>query len=109
MMSELYYSMGRGWGMIPDFDNDGRIEQWEGAAADAWQKRARGRLRGDGSNVRTASATSNGDSFSSRRGGARSSGTSGCGCGNVVLGCGFIFGMLLALAIVIVVFVNAFI
>lgn len=46
--------------MISDFDNDGRIEQWEGTAADAWQKHARGRLRGDGSNVPTVSATSNG-------------------------------------------------
>lgn len=46
--------------MIPDFDNDGRIEQWEGTAADACQKHARGRLRGDGSNVPTVSATSNG-------------------------------------------------
>lgn len=43
MMNELYYSTGRGWGMIPDFDNDGRIEQWEGTAADAWQS-----MRGDG-------------------------------------------------------------
>lgn len=109
MMSELYYSTGRGWGMIPDFDNDGRVEQWEGAAADAWQKHAQGRLRGDRSSVPTASATSNGDGFSSRRGAVRSSGASGCGCGNVVLGCGLIVGVLLALAIVIVVFVNAFI
>lgn len=109
MMSELYYSTGRGWGMISDFDNDGRIEQWEGTAADAWQKHARGRLRGDGSNVLTVSATSNGGSFSSRRGEARSSSASGCGCGNVVLGRGLIIGVLLALAIVIVVFVNAFI
>lgn len=34
--------------MIPDFDNDGRVEQWEGAAADAWQKHAQGRLRAIG-------------------------------------------------------------
>lgn len=95
--------------MIPDFDNDGRVEQWEGAAADAWQKHAQGRLRDDRSSVPTAPATSNGDSFSSRRGAVRSSGASGCGCGNVVLGCELVFGMLLALAIVIDVFVNAFI
>lgn len=72
-------------------------------------KACAGTVAGDRSSVPTASATSNGDSFSSRRGAVRSSGASGCGCGNVVLGCGLVFGVLLALAIVIVVFVNAFI
>lgn len=95
--------------MIPDFDNDGRVEQWEGAAADAWQKHAQGRLRAIGPACRLSPQPRMGGSFSSRRGEARSSSASGCGCDNVVLGCGLIIGVLLALAIVIVVFVNAFI
>ena len=71
-------------------------------------------MRGDGCGAmdptcRLSPQPRMGGSFSSRRGEARSSSASGCGCDNVVLGCGLIIGVLLALAIVIVVFVNAFI
>ena len=70
--------------MIPDFDNNGKVSPWEGAAADAWHAEERQRL--------------------SHRQPRRSS-----GCGNVAFGCALLLGAAVTLGIVFVACTNLFI
>lgn len=80
--------------MMPDFNNDGKLSSWEGAAADLWQHGERER------------AGAGGHRRPERPGNPRPAGPSGCGCGNVTLGCVLIFGFVVVAAVALVAVLN---
>lgn len=75
--------------MVPDFNNDGKLSPWEGAAAEMWRRNDQ---------ARSAVRHGGGKMPSPRR--------SGGGCRDVAFGCVLIFGLVFVVAIVLVLLFN---